>query len=77
MERCTILYIHLSTLLLMVAIVLTGNLLLLLSDTRHYTTSMPSQHWGIHIERTKTKNVSHCYNTYPPSCDWYTLINLP
>ena len=18
-----------------------------------------------------------CYNTYPPSCDWYTLINLP
>ena len=29
MERCTILYIHLSTLLLMVAIVLTGNLLLL------------------------------------------------
>ncbi len=20
---------------------------------------------------------NHCYNTYPPSCDWYTLINLP
>ncbi len=18
-----------------------------------------------------------CYSTYPPSCDWYTLINLP
>ena len=29
MERCTILYIHLSTLPEMVAIVLTGNLLLL------------------------------------------------
>ncbi len=29
------------------------------------------------VVRSRFRLRSDCYNTYPPSCDWYTLINLP
>ncbi len=33
---------------------------------------------GLSAAHTKEMlDYARCYNTYPPSCDWYTLINLP